>query len=138
MLAVDGQELGPAKLHVIDEDLARGHEAFLVREGHPAALRRRGERRFETGRPDDGRHHAVGGLARRRLDRIGAGGNPDVGPESADTYTFGVVWQPSGVGDGQFRMALDWFNYELEDVIGSVGAASIVSRCFNDQGANPT
>ena len=66
------------------------------------------------------------------------GGNPDVGPESADTYTFGVVWQPSGTGDGNFRMAIDWFQYELEDVIGSVGAASIISRCFNDQGANPT
>jgi outer membrane receptor protein involved in Fe transport len=66
------------------------------------------------------------------------GGNPDVGPESADTYTFGVVWQPSSVGEGQFRTAIDWFNYELEDVIGSVGAASIISRCFNDQGANPT
>jgi outer membrane receptor protein involved in Fe transport len=66
------------------------------------------------------------------------GGNPDVGPESADTYTFGAVWQPAGVGEGQFRMAVDWFRYELEDVIGAVGAASIVSRCYNAQGANPT
>jgi outer membrane receptor protein involved in Fe transport len=66
------------------------------------------------------------------------GGNPDLGPESADTYTFGVVWQPSSVGEGQFRTAIDWFNYELDDVIGSVAAGSIVSRCFNDQGLNPT
>jgi iron complex outermembrane receptor protein len=65
------------------------------------------------------------------------GGNPELEPEFADTYTIGLVWQPQ-FQDNQFRVALDWFRYELDDVIGGVGAASIVSRCFNDQGANPT
>lgn len=65
------------------------------------------------------------------------GGNPDLDPEVADTYTLGVVWTPV-FGDNQLRMAVDWFRYEIEDRIGGVGAASIVSRCFNDQGANPT
>ena len=65
------------------------------------------------------------------------GGNPDLGPESADTYTAGVVWSPD-FGETDLRVAVDWFSYEIEERIGSVGAASIVSRCFNDQGANPT
>jgi outer membrane receptor protein involved in Fe transport len=65
------------------------------------------------------------------------GGNPDLDPESADTYTLGVVWTPDFT-DNQLRLAVDWFRYEIEDRIGGVGAASIVSRCFNDQGANPT
>jgi outer membrane receptor protein involved in Fe transport len=65
------------------------------------------------------------------------GGNPNLEPESADTYTAGVVWTPE-FGDNGLRVAVDWFRYEIEDRIGSVGAASIVSRCFNDQGANPT
>ncbi|MDH5309376.1 MAG: TonB-dependent receptor [Gammaproteobacteria bacterium] len=65
------------------------------------------------------------------------GGNPDLDPESADTYTVGVVWTPE-FGDNGLRLALDYFKYEIEDRIGGVGAASIVSRCFNDQGANPS
>jgi outer membrane receptor protein involved in Fe transport len=65
------------------------------------------------------------------------GGNPNLAPEQADTYTLGVVWTPE-FADNQLRMAVDWFRYEIEDRIGGVGAASIVSRCFNDQGANPT
>jgi outer membrane receptor protein involved in Fe transport len=66
-----------------------------------------------------------------------SGGNPDLDPEFADTYTFGVAWQPS-LGDNTVRVAVDWFSYELDDTIGSVGASTIVTRCFNAQGANPT
>jgi iron complex outermembrane recepter protein len=65
------------------------------------------------------------------------GGNPDLDPESADTYTLGVVWKPDFAA-ANVRLAVDWFRYEIEDRIGSVGAASIVSRCFNAQDANPT
>ncbi|MGH8223669.1 MAG: TonB-dependent receptor plug domain-containing protein, partial [Woeseiaceae bacterium] len=65
------------------------------------------------------------------------GGNPDLQPEQADTYTAGIVWTPE-FGQTQLRMAVDWFRYEITDAIGSVGAASIVSRCFNSQDANPT
>lgn len=66
-----------------------------------------------------------------------SGGNPNLAPEVADTYTFGTVWTPD-FQDTRVRMALDWFRYEIEDRIGGVGAASIVSRCYNDQDANPT
>jgi len=66
-----------------------------------------------------------------------AGGNPNLEPESADTYTFGVVWTPEFAAN-DLRMAIDWFSYEIEDKIGGVPASSIISRCFNDQGANPT
>lgn len=65
------------------------------------------------------------------------GGNPDLGPESADTYTAGVVWSPD-FSETHLRVAIDWFRYEIKERIGSVGAASIVSRCFNNQEANPS
>jgi len=65
------------------------------------------------------------------------GGNPDLAPEEADTFTFGTVWTPD-FQDVNLRLAVDWFRYEIEQRIGAVGAASIVSRCYNDQGANPT
>lgn len=64
-----------------------------------------------------------------------SGGNPDLDPEFVDTYTVGVVWQPD-FGDNRLRVAVDWFSYKLDDVIGSVGASTIVTRCFNAQGAN--
>jgi outer membrane receptor protein involved in Fe transport len=65
------------------------------------------------------------------------GGNPDLEPENADTYTMGLVWQPT-FGDNDLRLAIDWFRYEITETIGSVGASSIVSRCYNQQDANPT
>lgn len=62
------------------------------------------------------------------------GGNPELTPESADTMTFGLVWQPDF--ENPFRASVDYWSYELEDVIGAVSANSAISRCFNDVGAN--
>jgi outer membrane receptor protein involved in Fe transport len=64
------------------------------------------------------------------------GGNPELVPESADTITFGMVWQPD-FGNG-LRASIDYWSYELEDVIGTVSANSAISRCYNDVGANPS
>lgn len=65
------------------------------------------------------------------------GGNVDLDPESADTYTAGLVWQPlfSDVG---LRTSIDYWSYDLSKTIGSVGSNSSIARCFNDVGANPT
>ena len=65
------------------------------------------------------------------------GGNVNLDPESADTYTFGVTWQPV-MDTHQLRASVDFFRYKITDTIGTVGASSIVSRCFNDLDANPT
>jgi outer membrane receptor protein involved in Fe transport len=65
------------------------------------------------------------------------GGNVNLDPESADTYTFGVTWQPV-LETHQLRASVDYFRYRLTDTIGTVGASSIISRCFNDLNANPT
>ena len=35
-------------------------------------------------------------------------------------------------------LTVDYWAIELEDVIAAVGAATIVQRCFNRDGANPT
>jgi iron complex outermembrane recepter protein len=65
------------------------------------------------------------------------GGNVNLDPESADTYTFGVTWQPV-LETHQLRASVDYFSYRIEETIGTVGASSIVSRCFNDLNANPS
>ena len=64
------------------------------------------------------------------------GGNQELDPESADTYTLGLVWQPQ-FGDVGIRTSIDYWKYELEQTIGTVAATSSISRCFNDVGANP-
>ncbi|MBX5461879.1 MAG: TonB-dependent receptor [Steroidobacteraceae bacterium] len=65
-------------------------------------------------------------------------GNLNLNPESADTYTIGAVWQGE-IGSAQrLRASLDYWNYDVSDTIGQVSAGSIVNRCFNDAGANPT
>jgi outer membrane receptor protein involved in Fe transport len=72
--------------------------------------------------------------------RAFVGGNPNLSPETADTYTYGIAWQPAGSGDftSNFSMSVDYFDYEVADIISSLTVNSIVGRCFNDLGLNPT
>lgn len=67
-----------------------------------------------------------------------SGGNPELEPEDADTYTLGAAWiggRPSA-GAGQFQASLDWYRIEVEDAIQPVLAGELVSLCFNPA-ANP-
>jgi len=59
------------------------------------------------------------------------GGNPDVGEETSDTYTAGVVLQPSFVP--RLNITIDYFNIKVEDTIGTRfdGMATALSLCFN-------
>jgi outer membrane receptor protein involved in Fe transport len=72
--------------------------------------------------------------------RAFVGGNQDLKPETADTYTFGVSWQPKADSRWLQRLALsvDYFDYEIQDVIGALTASSVVGRCFNQLNSNPT
>ncbi|HEX6993511.1 MAG TPA: TonB-dependent receptor [Gammaproteobacteria bacterium] len=56
------------------------------------------------------------------------GGNPNVSPEEADTFTVGVVYQPARV-DG-LSMSLDWYDIELDGAIDFLGVQEIVDQCF--------
>ena len=68
------------------------------------------------------------------------GGNPDLQPEKADSWTAGLVFTSPWDGTYSSRLSatLDYWSIELEDVIASVNATTIVQRCFNRDGANPT
>ena len=61
------------------------------------------------------------------------GGNPDLRPETADTYTVGFVWQPSFVPG--MNITVDWFDIKVEDFISNIGANVILTGCIN--GTNP-
>lgn len=62
------------------------------------------------------------------------GGNPNLGPEKANSFTAGLVFQPLR----NLSVTADYWSIELEELIASVGAATIVQRCFNRDNANPT
>ena len=58
------------------------------------------------------------------------GGNRDLKPETADTFTAGLVFTPQFVPGFQF--SVDYYNIRLNDAIGSLNAAAIVTRCYTD------
>src|SRR5690606_30709995 len=53
------------------------------------------------------------------------GGNPDLDPETADTYTIGFVMTPI---DG-LDVSLDYFDISIEDRIGTIGANTVLRFC---------
>jgi iron complex outermembrane recepter protein len=59
------------------------------------------------------------------------GGNPNLKPEISDTYTAGVVWQPSFVPG--LNISLDYFNIKVDQFIGGIGANLILSQCLSTQ-----
>ena len=62
------------------------------------------------------------------------GGNPNLKPESADTYTVGVVWSPSFIQGLNFTV--DYFDIKLKDFISGIGANTIINGCVS--GAQPS
>ncbi len=60
-----------------------------------------------------------------------SGGNPNVNPEEADTYTFGVVVQPLALPG--FSASVDWFSVDINGAIGQVGLSEVARRCYEDE-----
>ncbi|MFV3075344.1 TonB-dependent receptor domain-containing protein [Niveispirillum fermenti] len=59
------------------------------------------------------------------------GGNPDLLPEKADTYSVGVVYQPGWLSG--FRASFDYYNIKVKDAISVISAQDIVNFCFRGQ-----
>jgi len=55
------------------------------------------------------------------------GGNVNLTPEIADTWTVGVVLQPSFLPG--FVASVDWFDIKVENAIQGIGADAILSQC---------
>jgi iron complex outermembrane receptor protein len=63
-----------------------------------------------------------------RLSSI-SGGNPGLKPEIADSFTAGLVFQPTGAFRG-FQVALDYYDIKINEVIASIGTDETINRCF--------
>lgn len=67
------------------------------------------------------------------------GGNINLKPEEADTITAGIAWQSQSDNTWASRLGLsvDYYDYEIDGIIGSLSVNSIIGRCFNNNGGNP-
>jgi len=61
-----------------------------------------------------------------------SGGNPNVKQETAKTFSYGLVWQPSFVDN--LGISLDYWRVDLTDTIGSLAAQTLANRCVDSPG----
>ena len=57
------------------------------------------------------------------------GGNVNLAPEQADTYSIGVTFSPSAWGN--FSASLDYYNIKLEDAISTIPGAFAFNQCLD-------
>lgn len=68
-----------------------------------------------------------------------SGGNPNLKEETADTWSFGLVYQSRMQSPWLSRLSgsLDYYNIEIKKVISSVSIFDALEGCFNGTGENP-
>jgi outer membrane receptor protein involved in Fe transport len=59
-----------------------------------------------------------------------SGGNPNIKPEKADTFTAGVVLRPAFLPG--VSASVDWYRVEIRGAIGRVGLNEVLRRCLVD------
>src|SRR5450631_4292744 len=70
-----------------------------------------------------------------------SGGNPNLTPETANTYSIGTVWSPHFESDlmRKFQVSVDYYHISISNAVGSLSLTDILPRCFNSDGiSNPT
>ncbi len=68
------------------------------------------------------------------------GGNPDLHPETADTYSVGGVITPHFQWPlfKHLTVSVDYYDIDISGVISTVSTTTAIDKCFNFGGANPT
>jgi len=81
-----------------------------------------------TGVPEQ---NVFGGTYYNGTPQRNLGGNPDLDPEDATTYSLGVVWTPYDFGN--FSVSFDYFKVEIEDYIEltPVSSGQLVLGCYD-------
>ena len=60
------------------------------------------------------------------------GGNVNLTPEAADTFTLGLVWDPDYVSG--LTLTVDYFDIKIENAIRSISGSTKLSVCYNSVG----
>jgi hypothetical protein len=61
--------------------------------------------------------------------RSRVGGQPDVLPETGETFTAGFVWTPE-FGASDLSLTIDYWQVDIEDGISSLGVQFILDQCY--------
>jgi len=59
-------------------------------------------------------------------------GNPNLTPETAQSLTYGVVFQPDWFPIGDFRATADYYDIEVQDVILGLGVLFYLGDCYTN------
>ncbi|MFX5772736.1 TonB-dependent receptor, partial [Acinetobacter baumannii] len=61
-------------------------------------------------------------------------------PEKADTFNIGMVFNaPATAGLlSDFSVSIDYYNIKIKNVISSVPGLTVLSKCYNLDGSNPS
>jgi outer membrane receptor protein involved in Fe transport len=67
-------------------------------------------------------------------------GNPNLQPETADTYNFGFSWTSSAASPllSNLSVSVDYYKINISQVISVVPGLTALSKCYNLDGSNPT
>ncbi|GAA0304220.1 TonB-dependent receptor [Sphingomonas oligophenolica] len=67
-------------------------------------------------------------------------GNRNLTPERADTFNVGIVFNAPRNGGvlGDFSFSVDYYKINIKNVISTVPGLTVLSKCFNLDGSNPT
>jgi len=79
-----------------------------------------------TGVTDTQYRHVLGNPA-DQYNTLG-GGNPNLEPETADTFTLGLVITPPSIRG--LQATIDYYDIQIDDTIGSLDADSIIITCL--------
>lgn len=64
--------------------------------------------------------------------RVFTGGNPDLEPETSNSFSYGVVWQPRFVRG--LDLTADYWEIDIDNVITSIAYGTIMNNCVNAAG----
>ena len=62
-------------------------------------------------------------------------GNPNLAPEDAETFTVGLVFQPSTFPVGTFRASIDYYDINIENLVSDFGAQYWINQCYTTMDA---
>jgi iron complex outermembrane receptor protein len=63
------------------------------------------------------------------------GGSLTVGPETSDSYTIGVILQPTFLP--RLTASIDYYNIKIKDAISAPTPADVIAACFGSDAFNP-
>lgn len=58
------------------------------------------------------------------------GGNPDLAPESSDTYTIGLVLTPDTFAPGALVLSVDYFDISVDGFINTLAPSTTLNQCL--------